>query len=124
MRTPLPSSSPTTNLLFPQVGILFVINAPWAFHAMWRWIKGWLAEETVSKIRILGGDYQQELLEQIPAESLPEYLGGTCKCPGGCGSSDPGPWEGKCKAGSLKSGVATPADGEKVLPVSGGADEA
>ncbi|RUP34621.1 hypothetical protein BC936DRAFT_138525, partial [Jimgerdemannia flammicorona] len=38
-------------------------------------------------IHILGKDYPKVLLEQIPAENLPDFLGGTCTCShiaGGC----------------------------------------
>ncbi|KAL4264398.1 Phosphatidylinositol/phosphatidylcholine transfer [Pleurotus pulmonarius] len=78
---------------YPEtMGKFYVINAPWAFTAVWSIIKGWLDEVTVAKISILGGSYQPDLLKQIPAENLPVEFGGQCKCPGGCSSSDAGPW--------------------------------
>ncbi|KAF4574527.1 hypothetical protein EYR36_005871 [Pleurotus pulmonarius] len=71
---------------YPEtMGKFYVINAPWAFTAVWSIIKGWLDEVTVAKISILGTSYQPDLLKQIPAENLPEEFGGKCKCPGGCG---------------------------------------
>jgi hypothetical protein len=39
----------------------------------------------------LGGNYQKELLAQIPKENLPKQFGGECTCPGGCELSDEGP---------------------------------
>lgn len=78
---------------YPEtMGKFYVINAPWAFTAIWSVIKRWLDEVTVAKISILGSSYQPELLKQIPAENLPEEFGGKCKCQGGCSSSDAGPW--------------------------------
>lgn len=58
-------------------------------------MKNWLSEETVSKINILGSDYLPYLLTLIDEENLPATLGGKCKCdcPGGCESSNAGPWK-------------------------------
>jgi hypothetical protein len=38
-------------------------------------------------VHVLGSNFQSDLLEYIDADSLPDFLGGTCKCnhiPGGC----------------------------------------
>jgi hypothetical protein len=75
-----------------RLGKLYVINAPWGFSAIFSVVKGFLDPVTVSKIHILGGNYQKELLAQIPKENLPQVLGGECDCPGGCMFSDLGPW--------------------------------
>ncbi|KAG8995781.1 cytosolic factor, phosphatidylinositol/phosphatidylcholine transfer protein [Tulasnella sp. JGI-2019a] len=78
---------------YPEtMGKFYIINAPFMFSTVWSFIKPWLDEVTVAKISILGSDYKPKLLEQISAENLPEELGGTCKCPGGCSLSDAGPW--------------------------------
>jgi hypothetical protein len=78
---------------YPEtMGKFYIINAPWAFSAVWAVIKPWLDEVTVSKIDILGSGYKEKLLEQIPKENLPKDLGGTCECEGGCSMSDAGPW--------------------------------
>ena len=78
---------------YPEImGKFYIINAPWAFSAVWAIIKPWLDEVTVSKIDIVGGAYKEKLLAQIPAENLPKDFGGTCECPGGCSLSDAGPW--------------------------------
>jgi hypothetical protein len=74
------------------MGKFYIINAPYIFTTVWSVIKGWLDPVTVEKIKILGHKYQDELLQQIPAENLPEALGGKCNCPGGCSLSDAGPW--------------------------------
>jgi hypothetical protein len=74
------------------MGKFYIINAPWAFSAVWSVIKPWLDEVTVSKIDILGGSYKETLLKQISPQNLPEGFGGTCRCPGSCSLSDAGPW--------------------------------
>jgi hypothetical protein len=75
------------------MGKFYIINAPWAFGAIWSLIKGWLDEVTVSKIDVIGSQYKDKLLAQIPAENLPKVFGGTCECAGGCSMSDVGPWK-------------------------------
>ncbi|TFY73625.1 hypothetical protein EWM64_g10385 [Hericium alpestre] len=78
---------------YPEtMGKFYIINAPWAFSAVWTIIKPWLDETTVAKINILGSGYRDKLLEQIPVENLPKEFGGLCECPGGCSLSDAGPW--------------------------------
>ncbi|KIK59972.1 hypothetical protein GYMLUDRAFT_244752 [Collybiopsis luxurians FD-317 M1] len=70
----------------------YIINAPWLFSSVWMVIKPWLDEVTVAKIAILGKDYKDTLLAQIPKENLPKELGGGCTCGKGCSLSDEGPW--------------------------------
>jgi CRAL/TRIO domain len=78
---------------YPEImGKFYIINAPWAFSAVWAIIRPWLDEVTTSKIDIVGSGYRDKLLAQIPAENLPKDLGGTCECVGGCSLSDAGPW--------------------------------
>ncbi|KAH9054142.1 CRAL-TRIO domain-containing protein [Lactarius vividus] len=94
---------------YPEImGKFYIINAPWAFSAVWSIIKPWLDEVTVSKIEILGSGYKDKLLAQIPAENLPRDFGGTCECPGGCGLSDAGPWKDE-KEAAQKTEEPTPA---------------
>ena len=81
---------------YPEcLGKIIVINAGVLFAGFWRVIRGFLPEETVEKVSILGSAYQTELLELIDEENLPEALGGTCNCghiEGGCEFNDEGPW--------------------------------
>ncbi|KIS71490.1 putative phosphatidylinositol(PI)/phosphatidylcholine(PC) transfer protein [Mycosarcoma maydis] len=78
---------------YPEtMGKFYIINSPYIFTTVWSVIKGWLDPVTVEKIKILGHKYQDELLQQIPAENLPVDLGGKCQCSGGCSLSDAGPW--------------------------------
>jgi len=82
---------------YPEtMGLCFVVNAPMTFVALWAIIKGFLDERTRNKIRIVGSNYAPILLEAIPAENLPDFLGGTCTCShvqGGCMHSSAGPWQ-------------------------------
>jgi len=78
---------------YPEcMGKFYIINAPSLFTTVWAVIKNFLDEVTVSKIKILGSNYQKELLDQIPAENLPKDLGGKCECKGGCSLANEGPW--------------------------------
>jgi len=77
------------------MGCAYVVNAPMLFSALYAIIKGFLDERTRSKVRIMGSNYKPFLIEQIGAENLPDFLGGTCTCshvPGGCLDSAAGPW--------------------------------
>ncbi len=79
---------------YPEImGKFYIVNAPWAFSAVWAIIKPWLDPVTVSKIDIVGSGYKDKLLAQIPAENLPKEFGGTCECAVGCSLSDAGPWK-------------------------------
>lgn len=81
---------------YPEtMGRFYIINAPWAFSAVWSVIKPWLDEVTVKKVNILGGTYRDELLKQIPVQNLPKEFGGACDCAGSCSMSDSGPWQGE-----------------------------
>lgn len=73
---------------YPEMlGHLYIVNIPWLFNAGWKIIKPWLEPHTIEKITILQNhEFKQKLLEQIEADQLPEFLGGTCTCSshGGC----------------------------------------
>ncbi|KAG0175537.1 hypothetical protein DFQ30_005232 [Apophysomyces sp. BC1015] len=66
---------------------VFIVNASAVFVAMWKVMQTFVNARTLEKVHIIGQDYQNVLLEHIPAENLPTFLGGTCECkhlPGGC----------------------------------------
>ncbi|KIK59921.1 hypothetical protein GYMLUDRAFT_43987 [Collybiopsis luxurians FD-317 M1] len=70
---------------YPEcMGKFYIINAPWLFSGVWTVIKPWLDKVTVAKIAILGKDYKDTLLAQIPKENLLKELGGGCTCGKGC----------------------------------------
>ena len=78
---------------YPEtMGKFYIINASWAFSAVWAIIRPWLDEVTAAKVEIVGGGYKEALLKQIPKENLPKEFGGECQCVGGCSMSDAGPW--------------------------------
>ena len=83
-------------LTLPLLLCLVTIFLDWSAlfdHEFRSLVKPWLDPVTVNKIQILGSDYKKTLLEQIPPENLPQFLGGTCNCEGGCQMSDEGPWK-------------------------------
>lgn len=79
------------------MGVCYVANAPRTFVALWAIAKGFLDEHTRSKVRILSVSATTEaLLQDIPAQNLPSFLGGDCTChesEGGCMHSNAGPWQ-------------------------------
>ena len=78
---------------YPEIlGKMFVVNTPMLFSMVWKGVKPMLNEKTVNKISLEGSSYRPKLLELVAPENLPEFLGGTCRCPGGCLESSPGPW--------------------------------
>ena len=81
---------------YPEMlGHMSLINVGFLFRAVWSLIKSFVDAKTASKISLLKGNYQNDLLKLIDAENLPEFLGGKCKCENfeyGCLGSDIGPW--------------------------------
>ncbi len=72
---------------YPEtMGATYVVNAPWVFTAVWRMVRVFLDEGVTAKVHILGegAPTRDALLAAVDAEALPAFLGGTCKCPGGC----------------------------------------
>ncbi|XP_010069651.1 phosphatidylinositol/phosphatidylcholine transfer protein SFH9 isoform X3 [Eucalyptus grandis] len=71
---------------------LFIVNAGQGFKLLWNTAKSFLDPRTTSKIHVLGTKYKSRLLEVIDSSQLPDFLGGTCSCEGGCLKFDKGPW--------------------------------
>lgn len=63
------------------------------FSAIWTVVKTFIDEKTRQKISICGSSYKKDLLKFVDEENLPDFLGGTCKCPEGCAHSNAGPWQ-------------------------------
>ncbi|CEL59341.1 Sec14 cytosolic factor OS=Schizosaccharomyces pombe (strain 972 / ATCC 24843) GN=sec14 PE=4 SV=1 [Rhizoctonia solani AG-1 IB] len=95
---------------YPEtMGKFYIINTPFMFSTVWSLVKPWLDPVTVAKISIpSSSETKAMLLDQIPAENLPEDLGGTCKCPGGCALADQGPWNDPKYKDLAKSKIAAP----------------
>ncbi|KAK6483378.1 SEC14-like protein 2 isoform X1 [Huso huso] len=62
---------------------LFVIKAPKLFPVAYNLIKHFLSEDTRRKIIILGGNWQEILLQYIEPDQLPACYGGTLTDPDG-----------------------------------------
>ena len=71
---------------------MFIVNAPFMFKAVWNVLQSFMDARTREKITMCGSNYRATLLEVIHEEDLPEFLGGTCACPGGCCHAGAGPW--------------------------------
>ncbi|KAG8070526.1 hypothetical protein GUJ93_ZPchr0006g45013 [Zizania palustris] len=84
---------------------MFIINAGQGFRLLWGTVKGFLDPKTTAKIHVLGNKYQSKLLEVIDASELPEFLGGTCHCEGGCMKADKGPWKNPHVMKMVQSGA-------------------
>lgn len=56
--------------------MLYIVNSPWTFTAVWSAVKGWLDEKTRAKIHIVGGKPINHLLKHIDEENIPDFLGG------------------------------------------------
>jgi CRAL/TRIO domain len=88
------SASAISQNYYPErLGKLYLINAPWGFSGAFNMVKSFLDPVTVQKIHILGTNYLEQLLAQVPKENLPKQFGGECECEGGCALSDAGPWQ-------------------------------
>jgi len=64
---------------YPEMlGKMYVINAPWVFTQVWKFVSSRLDERQRNKINILGGPdkYLPELLKEVDVETLPVALGG------------------------------------------------
>nr|XP_029124368.1 phosphatidylinositol/phosphatidylcholine transfer protein SFH12 [Elaeis guineensis]XP_029124369.1 phosphatidylinositol/phosphatidylcholine transfer protein SFH12 [Elaeis guineensis]XP_029124370.1 phosphatidylinositol/phosphatidylcholine transfer protein SFH12 [Elaeis guineensis]XP_029124371.1 phosphatidylinositol/phosphatidylcholine transfer protein SFH12 [Elaeis guineensis]XP_029124372.1 phosphatidylinositol/phosphatidylcholine transfer protein SFH12 [Elaeis guineensis]XP_029124373.1 phosp len=85
---------------------MFIINAGQGFRLLWSTVKSFLDPKTTAKINVLGNKYQSKLLEVIDASELPEFLGGTCNCKGGCLRSDKGPWKDPEIMNMVQGGMA------------------
>ena len=56
---------------------VYIINAPWAFSAVWKLVAPFLPEQTRKKISISSGGLPPKLLAEIDASQLPAVLGGS-----------------------------------------------
>jgi len=64
--------------MYPEtLRVLFVINAPIYFTAIWTIVKAFVDPETVSKTQILGTNFLPTLLEHVNADQIPVEYGGT-----------------------------------------------
>lgn len=66
---------------YPEVlGQMILINAPFIFRSAWAMIKPFVDSRTREKIKFIGSDYTDTLLEYVSPDSLPKEYGGECTC--------------------------------------------
>ncbi|KAK9156464.1 hypothetical protein Sjap_003944 [Stephania japonica] len=71
---------------------MFIVNAGSGFKMLFGTAKKFLDPKTISKIQVLEPKSLYKLLETIDSSQLPDFLGGSCTCHGGCLRSNKGPW--------------------------------
>lgn len=60
--------------------VIYIVNANAIFTTIWSIVKGWIHENTVAKVRILGpSETLSGLQEHIDISQIPEYYGGGLK---------------------------------------------
>ncbi|KAF7831224.1 phosphatidylinositol/phosphatidylcholine transfer protein SFH13 [Senna tora] len=90
--------SSTTTILDVQgltLHRMFIVNAGPGFKKMlWPAAQKFLDAKTIAKIQVLEPKSLYKLLEFIDSSQLPDFLGGSCTCPGegGCLRANKGPW--------------------------------
>jgi len=63
---------------------IILINIPAIGRGLWSIVQHWIDPKTKTKMIFLGPDYHKILFENVAPENIPEDMGGTCHCPGGC----------------------------------------
>ena len=79
---------------FPGIlGGLYFINTGLIFRGIWATCKYLYDVQTRNRIKLLGFQYKNELLNKVRPENLPKFIGGQCNCdPYGCLFSNAGCW--------------------------------
>jgi len=69
-----------------QLGAAYIVNVPLVFTMIYSAVSIFLDKRTRGKVFILrsGSNQTKELLKAMDEDVLPEFLGGKCKCVGGC----------------------------------------
>jgi hypothetical protein len=76
---------------YPEIlGKMFIVNSGFMFRGIWGMVSVWIDKKTQKKIKIISGSGKKDLLKDINAENLPEFLGGSCTI---SLRESPGPWK-------------------------------
>jgi len=68
--------------IFPEtLYVMFLINTPWAFRMIWKILSNFIDPITYEKIKVLGGDYIDEMKKYIDIDQIPTKYKGTGKKP-------------------------------------------
>ena len=108
----LGAASKLSETLYPQLlDRAVLINAPYIFGAIWSIIKGLMSANTRAKVAVCGssdtrkGDISKcPFAKLINLHTVPSFLGGGCRCVGGCVS-------GVSHEQPAMGGMADPEDG-------------
>jgi len=60
-----------------RMGMCLLLNPPTVFWLLWKVVKPWLAQRTVSKIIFVDGDAKKKLKSLFNDDQIPSLLGGT-----------------------------------------------
>eukprot|EP01084_Bolivina_argentea_P316046 547752_1 len=68
--------------VFPEtLYVMFLINTPWAFRIIWKILGTFIDPITYAKIKVLGGDYINEMKKYINEDQIPKKYKGKGKIP-------------------------------------------
>merc|ERR1712154_630173 len=68
--------------VFPEtLYVLFLVNTPWAFRMIWKILSNFIDPITYEKIKVLGGDYLNEMKKYIDIDQIPTKYKGKGKKP-------------------------------------------
>ena len=64
---------------YPELmGQMVIVNAPGLFSATWSMLSYFLDKEVKARIKVVGTNCRQLLLDIVDADNLPAFLGGNC----------------------------------------------
>jgi len=75
-------------LTIENLAAIWVVNAPWFFARCWQAVSHLLVPRTAEKLKVLSPQQTLSFLRTVvDPQHIPDFLGGECRCPGGCVSS-------------------------------------
>ena len=85
-------ASKESEVFYPQLlAWTAVVNSPWWMRAAMSVARLFMSKKSIEKMRFCSGKTYKDLIGNCPyvgsllaPEDVPTFLGGTCRCPGGC----------------------------------------